>query len=274
MTPIGAIPRAPRFQLERHEIAQVICQVQFSPVLRITRSDDGVVPFQEALRTTYPRYAKQQTISIVVGPEGTQQQAAPDAQHRLEDSDGRYIVTLASDFVALATARYVDIDDFATRVETLVSAVAQHYEPAEMARLGLRFINEFRLGTTNPEAQMVEILNQGFLGASGAPELGDSLVSSQHLLELAGDSAQMMVRHGLHPLGGSTVLDPVGQAPSRNPEPFYLLDIDAFFQRDPIPFDVAEIAATVREFNEQIRSFFAWAVKEQYRREQLGQVDL
>ncbi|MDQ3662239.1 MAG: TIGR04255 family protein [Actinomycetota bacterium] len=272
MTPIGGIPRAPRFKLERHEIAQVICQVQFSPVLRITRSEDGVVPFQEAVRATYPRYSKQQAISIVVGPEGMQQQATPDAQHRLEDSEGRYIVTLASDFVALATAKYVDIDDFATRVETLVSAVAEHYQPAEMTRLGLRFINEFRLGATDPKAKMVEILNQGFLGASGAEELGDSLVSSQHLLELAGDSAHMMVRHGLNPGGGTTVLDPAPD--TRSEGPFYLLDIDAFFQRDPVPFDVGEIAGTVREFNDQIRSFFAWAVKEQHRREQLGQVDL
>jgi len=93
------------------------------------------------------------------------------------------------------------------------------------------------------------------------------------LLELAGDNAQMIVRHGLHPLGGTTVLDAAPDAVS-DKGPFYLLDIDAFFQQNPVPFDAGEIAATVREFNDQIRSFFAWAVKEEHRRGQLGQVNL
>lgn len=268
------MPKAQRFRLEKHEIAQVICQVQFSPVLRITRSDDGVVPFQEAIRQAYPRYSKQQPMNIVVGPDGVQQQVAHEFQHRFADTDARYTATLASDFVALATARYVDIDDFAERIGVLTSAVAELYAPPEMTRLGLRFINEFRLGTTAPRLRMVEILNQGFLGASGAEELRDSLVASQHVLHLAGEDRVIIARHGLNPQGGTTVVEGLANEPGgRLQEPFYLLDIDVFAE-SIVPFSVDDIGATMRDFNEQVRSFFAWAVREPYRREHLGQVDL
>jgi uncharacterized protein (TIGR04255 family) len=272
--PIGNISAAPRFQLDSHQLAQVLCQIRFSPVLRI-RQDDAVIAFQEAIRHTYPRYAKQQGMALVVTPEGVQQQAAAAAQHRFDDSEGIFTAILSPDFVALETNQYTDVDDFVGRVVALAEAVAEHYEPDEIQRVGLRFINELRLTAPDPKDEMREAITPALLGAVGSDELVEVVAGAQQILELVGDDNRMLVRHGLHPQGGTTVDQPVLQNQPRpeQAQPFYLLDIDAYNERS-IRYSVEGIEATLREFNEDVRSFFAWGVDEGYRRTKLGQKDL
>lgn len=274
MRAIGKIPVAPRFQLENDQLAQVLCQIRFSPVLRI-RQDDAVIAFQETIRPTYPRYAKQQGLHVMITPEGVQQQTAPDAQHRFDDSAGVFTVVLAPEFVALETSQYTDIDDFAARVVALGEAVEEHYAPGEIHRIGLRFINELRLTAADPKNEMRDAIAASLVGAPGGDELGDTVASAQQVIELAGEESRMLVRHGLNPNGGTTV-DRMGAQGQPRPElnqPFYLLDIDAFVERS-VRYSVEGVEAKVRDFNDDIRSFFAWGVREQYRRARLGQKDL
>lgn len=269
---IGAIPVAPRFRLDRPQLAQVICQVRFSPVLRI-RQDEAVIPFQEAVRGEYPRYARQEGMSMLITPGGVQQQPAPAPLHRFEDSAAGMTAILAPDFVALETTVFVDVDDFVGRVVRLAAAVAEHYQPAEIARIGLRFINELRLPNDGTKAEMRRAVSPVLLGAAGADELDTPLVASQQVIELTGDDHRMLVRHGLNPLGGTTV-DVLSTQPSQlDQRPFYLLDLDAFSEHD-VSYSVDGIEARLREFNDMIRSFFAWSVPEDYRRAVLGQRDL
>ena len=264
---------APRFQLDEHQLAQVLCQIRFSPVLRI-RQDDAVIAFQEAIRQTYPRYAKQQGVALLLTPEGMQQQAVPAAQHRFDDSDGVFTAILSPDFVALETNHYTDIDDFVGRVVALAETVDQDYSPGEIQRVGLRFINELRLSAPDPRSEMREAIIPILLGAAGSDELVDAIAGGQQVLELAGDDSRMLVRHGLHPQGGTTVDQLILQSQPRpeHAEPFYLLDIDAYAERN-VRYSVEGIESTLRTFNDDIRSFFAWGVREEYRRTKLGQTD-
>jgi uncharacterized protein (TIGR04255 family) len=269
--PIGNIPLAPPFRLENHQLAQVLCQIRFSAVLRI-RQDDAVIAFQEAIRQAYPRYAKQQGLHVMITPDGVQQQTAPDSQHRFDDSDGVFNVVLAPEFVALETRQYTDIDDFAARVVALAEAVEQHYAPTEIHRVGLRFINELRLTAADPKAEMRDAIAPSLLGAPGSDELSDTVAGAQQVIELTGEDSRMLVRHGLNPGGGTTV-DPMGAQGQPRPElnlPFYLLDIDAFAEQS-VRYSVEGVEAKVRDFNDDIRSFFAWGVREEYRRAGLGQ---
>jgi uncharacterized protein (TIGR04255 family) len=271
MRPIGNIPPAPSFQLESHQLAQVLCQIRFSPVLRINQ-DESVIAFQEAVRPTYPRYAKQQGMSLLITPQGVQQQAVPAAQHRFDDSDGVFTAILTPDFVALETNQYTDIDDFVERVVTLAEAVQEHYAPAEIHRVGLRFINELRLTSPDPKDEMRDAITPALLGATGTDELVDAVTGAQQILELTGDDSRMLVRHGLNTQGGTTV-EQLILSNQPNPEhahPFYLLDVDSYAERN-VTYSVEGIEATLREFNDDARSFFAWSVCEDYRLAQLGQ---
>jgi uncharacterized protein (TIGR04255 family) len=272
--PIANIPPAPAFQLKKHQLAQVLCQIRFSPVLRINQ-DDAVIPFQEEIRQAYPRYAKQQGMALLITPQGVQQQAAPAGQHRFDDSDGVFTAILTPEFVALETNQYADIEDFVRRIVELAAAVEAHYGPAEIQRIGLRFINELRLSSPDPKTEMREAISLTLLGAAGIDELVDAVAATQQILELSGDDdTRMLVRHGLQPHGGTTI-DPLAAQEQLGPQmgqPFYLLDIDAFTERN-IRYSVEGIEATLREFNDNIRSFFTWGVNEDYRRGKLGQED-
>jgi uncharacterized protein (TIGR04255 family) len=270
---IGTIPQAPAFSLRSHQLAQVLCQVRFSPVLRI-RQDDAIVDFQETIRETYPQYAKHQGISMLITPGGVQQQAEPVAQHRFTDADGAFTAVLAPDFVALETRNYIDVEDFQGRVVSLVEAVQQQYAPAQIHRLGLRFINELRLSTPDPKTEMREALAPSLLGAAGSDELRDVFTAGEAVLQMADDDTHIQVRHGLYPQGGTTV-DPTVEPAQPTPEqqlPFYLLDIDAYTD-SKVTYSVEGVATRMRSFNDDIRSFFAWAVNEDYRRTKLGQED-
>ena len=50
------------------------------------------------------------------------------------------------------------------------------------------------------------------------------------------------------------------------------MDIDAFNEAS-VRYTVEGIEATLREFNDDTRSFFAWSVREDYRRTKLKQRD-
>ncbi len=272
MRPIGSIPLAPPFRLRQDQLAQVLCQIRFSTILRI-RKDDEIVDFQEALRDRYPRYSKQQGMQVLITPAGIQQQETPDAQHRFDDTEGKFTVVLAPDFVALETTQYTDIEDFATRIVELAQAVEDHFRPAEILRIGMRFINELRFKGAQPQDEMRAAINPTVLGAAGSDELLNVVASAQQVLDLSGDSSRILMRHGLNPSG--TTVDPIGIRGPR-PEwqhPFYLLDLDAFAEQ-AAPYDVAGVDARVRDFNDDVRSLFAWAVQEAYRRDVLGQEDL
>lgn len=274
MRPIGHISPVERFQLENDQLAQVICQIRFSPVLRI-RQDDAVITFQEAIREKYSRYGKQQGVHVLLTPIGIQQQTGEDAQHRFEDTDGIFRVVLAPDFIALETTAYSDIDDFAGRISSLAAAVQEHYAPAEIQRVGLRFINELRFAGADPKTEMIDAIEPTLLGAAGAPQLVDVVYGSQQVLELHGEDRRMLVRHGYQP--GGTTVDPTtmlaaGTPPAELNHPFYLLDIDVFAERN-VRYSQEAVEIHVREFNDDIRSFFAWGVREDYRRGRLGQKD-
>jgi uncharacterized protein (TIGR04255 family) len=269
---IGAIPLAPSFRLERAQLAQVICQIRFSAVLRI-RQDDEVIPFQETVRADYPRYVRQEGMALLITPGGVQQQPAPMPLHRFQDSAGTFTAILAPDFIALETTAFLDVDDFVGRVVRLAEAVAEHYEPAELTRIGLRFINELRLPRDDANAEMRRAISPTLLGAPGAAELDEPLVGAQQAIELNGDDHKILVRHGLNPLGGTTVDIFSTQQPQPDPNPFYLVDLDAFTEQS-VPYSVEGIEARLRQFNDMIRSFFAWSVREDYRRGTLGQRDV
>jgi uncharacterized protein (TIGR04255 family) len=271
--PIGDIPLAGPFRLENDQLAQVVCQIRFSPVLRI-RQEDAVIPFQEAIRQTYPRYGRQQGIQLLLTPNGVQQQSAQEPQHRFDDIDGAFRVVLATEFIALETTRYADIEDFAERVSVLAAAVEEHYAPAEIQRVGLRFINELRLTGADPRSEVIDAVEARLLGAAGSTELRRSLESSQQVLQLQGDGRRMLVRHGYQPAGTTVDFTTTlgAEAAANVTHPFYLLDIDVFAEGG-LRYSKEAVEAQVRVFNDDIRSFFAWSIKEDYRRIRLGQRD-
>jgi len=270
MTDLPGVPHSPPFKLTHDPLAQVICQIRFSPILRL-RQREAVIPFHENLGSEYPRYSEQKAVSLLITPSGTTQQDNPDLLHRFQDRDARYTIILAPDFVALETRKFDTIDQFATRVARAATAVATIYSPAEATRFGLRFINELRLPLRGLEEEMVRAIAPDVLGIVGMADLAQVVQSAQQVIELRGSGHRIVTRHGLFRTGGTTVdraaedSPPLGEA-----KPFYLLDFDVFTD-EPRPFSPDGIDDLLRSFNDQARSLFSYAVNEDYRATVLGQ---
>lgn len=273
--PLGHLPIVERFQLSQHSISQVLCQVQFSPVLAL-REEEPAIPFQERIRREYPRYSRTNAVQLIFGPQGivpVPQETGPSL-HRFESTDG-YAATLGPDFIALETRTYEQFEDVADRLTALLSVVSELYEPPEISRVGLRFVNEIRLPSDPDRYALPEIFRAELLGALAVDELRSAAERSEQVLQLVGRESgnRMAVRHGLFPDGGSTVTSPMDPPHATTlTDPFYLLDLDAF-RAEALPFDVDATRERVLLFNDYIRTFFAWAVHERFRRESLGQED-
>lgn len=263
----------PPFRLRRSPLAQVLCQIRFSPILRL-RQDDAVIPFQEAVRDRYPRYVKQEGVGFLITPGGVQAQQAQPGLHRFQDTSGIFTITLAHDFVALETLAYTDIDEFAGRLSSIAEIIRQVYAPAEMVRLGLRFINELRLAENEAAHELRRALRPGLLGPLAADELIGAVRLSEQVLELGDGSQTVLLRHGLQREGTTVMLPPDQERrqPGELRMPFYLLDADAFIQEN-VTFSVDGIESRLRDFNDDLRALFAWAVDLAYRRDVLGQDD-
>jgi uncharacterized protein (TIGR04255 family) len=264
---LGHLEASEPFILEKHQIAQTICQVRFSPVLRL-RQEDAVIPFQEAIRDGYPDFRSEKPISVILTPEGASQQESPDRLWRFVSAQDRFTVVLTTSFVALETSRYVDVDDLCSRLRDALALVQEHYAPAKATRVGLRFINEIRFDRKDIAQKIREAFNPLLLGVAGADEFMN-VNSARQVVELAEPENQFLVRHGLHAEGGTTVdATMLTQPPST--KPFYLIDMDAYAEGET-DFSLEGIDEKVRLYNDQMRSFFAWAVKEEFRRDVLGQ---
>jgi uncharacterized protein (TIGR04255 family) len=269
---LGELEASAPFTLRKHQIAQVLCQVRFSPVLRL-RQEDAVIPFQDAVRDRYPDFRAEQAVGLIITPDGVSRQENPDRLWRFVSGDDGYAIVLTTDFVAVETSKYVDVDDLCSRLRDALALVQEHYAPAKATRVGLRFLNEVRFAQKDLPEMLSEAFNPLLLGSSGAPEFASAVKSSRQVMELTAPENLFQVRHGLHPGGGTTV-DP--STPSfqgaNNPKPFYLIDMDASVEAET-NFSLDGIDEKVRLFNEQMRAFFAWAVKEDFRRDVLGQED-
>jgi uncharacterized protein (TIGR04255 family) len=268
---IGDLPTAPRFTLEHHQIAQVICHVRFSPVLRLQRQEE-IARFQDEVRDRYPDFASEQAVAFLITPQGVAQQDTGTKNYRFIDRESGVMLVLSTDFVAIETRDYVEIQDVAARIKDAVDIVARLYEPATRLRLGLRFTNEFRFEAADLPSSVQRAFNPLLLGPAGVPELASVVEQTQSVIRLqTPDGTSLQVIHGLNTQGGTTVAPIPGTVPPPvRQEPFYLLDFDAFSEK-PLPLNSDAVAEQVLLFNDQIRTLFAWATTLEYRRNVLGE---
>jgi uncharacterized protein (TIGR04255 family) len=270
---IGNLRPVPRFTLERHQIAQVICQVRFSPVLRLQQQDE-VAAFQEEVRGQYPGFLNEPAMAVVITPQGIVQQDTGARNYRFVDPERGVVLVLGVDFVAIETRQYVAIEDVVERMRDAVAIVERLYRPALRMRLGLRFTNELRFASTDLRARVRRALNPQLLGILGDDDVAPAVETTQSVVHLRTEQGNMLQAiHGLNPQGGTTVLPMPGSPPVRIPqEPFYLLDFDAYSE-EIVPLTAEVVADQAMVFNDQIRTLFAWSTSPEYRRDVLGQRD-
>lgn len=222
--PTSAGPAAGRHpRLQRLPLVLALCQVQFPAVLRIAEKEFAAI-FQEQIRHKYPIFGEEQQMQFVLGPQGVQ--AMPAAtQLRFSDPEGAWAVVLSTTSLTIENRNYLSIDDFASRLQDILAALAAQLRPAFVDRVGLRYINEIRLPEAPTAYGWNGLISEWLLGPLSSHFAEDVGVEQavQEIRLTRGDSRRTTLRHG-HIAAGTTVPPPPDQQPPHGP--FYLLDLD------------------------------------------------
>lgn len=150
----------PRALYGRAPAQEVICQLRFPTILSINQVEPA--EFQEAIRGTFPQYARRQDAPpMIPGAQAPQ----PVTNYHFLSEDGRWKLNLTKDFIALSTLRYPGWEEFAHHLDKPLAAFIQLYKPAYFQRVGLRYINVFsraRLGLE--DASWKELFSPAYTG--------------------------------------------------------------------------------------------------------------
>ncbi len=248
------LPRYKRVLFNKDQLRLVLGQVRF-PLLFRFGEKSFLAPFQKAIEAAFPRVSQEQALSLKFSSKGLEQ--AGETLWRFSDREGGWSCVLGEGALTLECRRFTNIDDFEARFTKLLDAAQKHLGVEERTRLGLRFINEFRVTEATTLKTWAQYLNPKFVGFAGAPELLDGSVEHAFQeLRLRKSDGLLVIRHGL--LTGTTVEPkPIDLPVERGP--FYLLDLD-YYDETERTLDVAATMEQLSAFNEEIYQFFRWTI--------------
>jgi uncharacterized protein (TIGR04255 family) len=223
-------------------------QVRFPPVLRITDLP-SLIPFQEAIRHEFPTFRPEQQISLIMGPQGPQSAAAQQA-FRFSTADEAWSAVLSLDAVTVEAnpaARYTSYDEFVARFRIVWDAVLKHFDPTQVLRQGLRYVDHIAK-PSSADDDWSTLINAELLGPLGGA-FGGGVAQSVSELRFRRADGALVFKHGMLPLGPGGELG-------------YLLDFDYFTE---VPTDDASTEALLARFDsyhKAVYAFFRWCVTE------------
>ncbi len=234
-------------------LIRVIAQLKFPEILSVEQRE-FVAPFQEAIRSTYPVLRQEQTQSILLGPGGVAQGRSQVAW-RFGDAEGHWRVSLTPDFLALETTKYASRSDFFDRLKAVALALDEHIEPAQLDRLGVRYIDRITGVDVDDIKKLVRPEVRGIVGTIAADHAAHAL--SESLFEI--EDARLLARWGCLPAGAT--VDPAAIEPAT--EKSWILDLD-MFSVAPAPFVVDRVFERARQYAERIYTVFRWSVTDEF----------
>jgi uncharacterized protein (TIGR04255 family) len=248
------LPSFKRVIFGKDQLRLVIAQIRF-PVLFRFEDKSFLAPFQEAIRSEYPKISQEHQMAMKISGKGVE--SAGETMWRFSERQGAWSVLLAQGALTIECRKYTNVDDLAARFERLLVAARDHLEIQDRTRLGLRFVNEFRVNGAAVMSDWSKLLNHKFVGFAGAPELLEGSVGQafQEIRSIRADGT-LVIRHGL--LTGTTV-EARPNEPAANVGPFDLHDLDYFNEAEEA-LDPTSTIAVMRRYNDSIYQMFRWAL--------------
>lgn len=248
------LPEYPRIIFRKPSIRLALAQVRFPIMLRF-REGSFVAPFQETLRASYPKVAKEQQLGLQLTPKGLQP-LAEESQWRFSSRDDAWSLVLAEGSLSLEVRGFSSMDIFAERFNAVLRAAVDHLGVVERSRFGLRFINEFRDPRGTSIQAWAKLLRPEFVGFVGSDLLPGEVEHAIQELRLRRSDGLLSIRHGL--LSGTVVIDPRS---TQNEGPFYLLDLDHYTEAEE-ELDIPGTINLMQTYNGTLYRIFRWAVGE------------
>lgn len=216
----------PRTHYENAPAHEVICQLRFPTILTINNVEPA--DFQEAIRDTFPQYARRQDqpapkITGAGTPNMQVERPAPITNYHFLSADNRWKLNVTRDFIALSTLNYPGWEEFARHLDKALAAFIQIYKPAYFQRVGLRYVNLFSRAKLGLEdVPWAELFTPAYAGALAEADLreADCLNYGTDLQLKLDNSCRGKVHAGL-----ARIQNKVPGAP-QDPEVKFILDMD------------------------------------------------
>lgn len=258
VTSLPPFPDSERVVYRRNPLVDVICQLRFPPILRITTETPAA--FQEEIRNQFPLFNESVPEIGLESPPGLPVPPAimelvkgsiPKGQrisYDFESADNKWKVRLTRDFLSLSTNHYTRWEDFRKHLETPLKALIRTYSPTFFTRVGLRYqdlIRRSQLGI--PEAKWSTLIRPHIAGVHAVPELEGTVKESmgQLLLTLPQFKAKVRMNYGIAQVVGS-------------PEDCFLIDSD-YYTEERTTHD--GVNGTLDYFNKQSGRLFRWCIE-------------
>jgi uncharacterized protein (TIGR04255 family) len=132
------LPTAQHRIYPRNQLALVVCQLKFQPILRI---GDQISAFQERVRVgTEFRGYQAVDVELVDVTVGGSVHVRRETQHQFTAADAT--LALAPTTMTLDFRKHQSRDRIFTDVAAALSALREVYDPVHPVRLGLRYVNQ------------------------------------------------------------------------------------------------------------------------------------
>jgi uncharacterized protein (TIGR04255 family) len=249
-----------RVVFERPPLVLAVFQVQFANLSEIA-DRDYIEPFRRAIEDQYPAFTPSKQLAVQLDLLSGQPRRSETTRWQFMDEQANWTVVLAPGFLTLEARRYDHFEDFVSRLRSLVSYLTEYIRPKVGTRLGLRYINEIRIGTE----KLSSIVRAELLGLLSVDEFERRAAqSSQEVLLRFPDDQSIQIRHGFF-ADGSAVQPRPGEAPPTGP--FYLLDFDMsreFFAPTRFTVEPDTIDKYVVSYHDEIEKVFRWSLTDDF----------
>ena len=250
-------PEFARVIYNKNPLDNVVCQLKFPPILKI----DSETPsqFQEAIRSTYPRFEATEGPEIQMPKELAKRLPREVLTAMLSHISGKnysfttrdrsWKVNITRNFLALSTAKYERWEDFKERLRIPLESLNQIYGPAFFTRVGLRYQNVIvrsELGIDNhPWSALIQPFVSGVLNET---PMCESVITTESKIEiqLADNQSIVRVLHGF--------VESIN-----NGEICYQIDSDFFTEQE---VEVSDAIDKLDYFNRRSRRLFRWFITE------------
>jgi uncharacterized protein (TIGR04255 family) len=130
----------PEIQLSDAPLVKVVAQVRYPRPLDF-RDENTFERIGKTLVSQYPVGRKVQASSLLITPDGFQEQQSKEVNWTYQSVAGDWQVTASAQFISLETSNYTSRTEFCDRLRRAVEAITTVIHPPVYDRLGVRYIN-------------------------------------------------------------------------------------------------------------------------------------
>ena len=243
-------PEFERVIYRRNPLVEVVCQLRFSPILKIVHQEP--VEFQDEIRSQYPLFERVQPLppDLLNIAQQIGVSLNSDLALSFKSEDLKWHLSITKDFISLSTSSYEKYEHFKKRFENAIRIFDRVYRPSFYTRVGIRYrdlIIRSKLGIQ--DKQWSELISRKVASELYDSELSPSIQSFIKHLILSMDNGQVSFQHGIVNIGDSQ---------GNTTENAYLLDAD-FYTEQKIEGE-KDVWNILDRFNQSSGRLFRWSI--------------